>query len=41
LLSVQNADVAMLDRWALSFKNNQTKQETKQVIFNNYFGVGK
>lgn len=48
LQQVQLANVAMLDRWKISFKNNTEeaavptteKNVKKDVIFNNYFGIG-
>lgn len=42
LLQIQIANVAMLDRWKLSFNDSTSKKELKKdVIFNNYFGIGK
>lgn len=42
LLQVQRANVAMLDRWKISFDSQTTskKDNKADVIFNNYFGIG-
>jgi hypothetical protein len=50
LQQVQMANVAMLDRWKISYKDEDAvsasvstlkKDLKKDVVFNNYFGIGK
>ncbi|CAM9245241.1 unnamed protein product [Ectocarpus fasciculatus] len=40
LQQVQRASVGVLDRWRLSIPDDGAKKKQKDVVFNNYFGIG-
>lgn len=40
LQQVQRASVSVLDRWRLSIPDDGAKKKQKDVVFNNYFGIG-
>jgi hypothetical protein len=41
LVQIQQASIAILDRWSLQFQSQKNSRESKSIVFNNYFGLGE